>query len=197
VLTATRQILPVLIILTGAFHFSDTSASAKDEFDGAPDMNIENRISKPTNSSGYITSEQLLDSGSMSGPISTMGADQAVRYGGVDRAIAGLELYLAKNPKNMDARVQYAEALEKKLRAQKKRDPKLYNQALKQWLYISRNADYDDEKSKGKRHLKGLCGKTCMPYQTARWFLDGVVVPENNLSIVKIADEDDKQSKEF
>jgi hypothetical protein len=193
VLTIIRQILPVLAVLTVAFHISDARVSANDEFDSEPELNVEKRFAKP-NSSGHITSEQLLESGNMSGPVSTMGADQAARFGGTDRAIAVLEHSLAKNSKNMDVRIQYAEVLEKKLRAQKKRDPKLYNMTLKQWLYISRNAEYDDEKTKGKRHLTALCGRASMPYQTARGFLANVVVPESNLSIVTIADENGNKS---
>ena len=195
-LTVIRRILPALTVAIVAFHISETRVSAKDEFDNAPEMNIEKRISQP-HSSGYITSEQLLESASISGGGMIMEADQAARTGGPDRAIAVLERFLEKSPKNMDARIQYAEVLEKKLRAQKKRDPKLYNMTLKQWLYISRNAEYEDEKEKGKRHLTALCGKASMLYQTARQFLANVVVPEDNLSIVKITDEDEKKPPQW
>jgi hypothetical protein len=65
-------------------------------------------------------------------------ADYALKLGNVEGALALIKKSLAENDDDADAHCLYAKALEKKLRGQEKRDPKLFNKCVKEWLIVMR-----------------------------------------------------------
>jgi hypothetical protein len=166
------------------------SASAKDEFDSDKAFSLDARKNRPTNNSGYVSSDQMLEGSNISQHALFLQADQAERIGGPDRAIAMLERGVEMDPKDIDTRMQLAEVLERKLRAQKTRDPKLYNRTIREFLKVSRKAEYDDEKDKAIKHIQKLCGKTPMPFLTSNMFLNKVLLAEDGTAKVKLASDD-------
>jgi tetratricopeptide (TPR) repeat protein len=65
-------------------------------------------------------------------------ADYMLKLGKFEQAIALCKLSLAQDNEDSDTHCIYAQALEKKLRAQVTRDPKLFNKCVKEWLIIMR-----------------------------------------------------------
>jgi tetratricopeptide (TPR) repeat protein len=140
-----------------------------------------------------IGSDQLLDLGSPTSDGLSLEGDQALRTGDTKTAIKDLEKALQMDPKNIQARSRYAEALEQKLRKQKHPDPKLYNFVIKQWVHVCKDSMYDDsdEKQRGHNHLEALCGKAPKIYEPSKHFLDKNLLPEDGS--VKVSFTDEKQ----
>lgn len=134
------------------------------------------------NGGGTIRSDQLLELGTPTADGLKLQADSATRAGNFDRAIMYLQRAVELSPSDTDARSDYADALEKKLRKQKVRNPKLYNFVLKQWLLIAKQSEFDDEKQKACTHLMGLCGRVPQQYETQKHFLKTVIVIEDDPS---------------
>ena len=86
------------------------------------------RIGQSNN--GMILSNQILELGVVTPSALRLQGEQAIRMGNISRAIQVLQKAVEMNPLDMDGRVLYATALEKKLIKQKKRDPKLYNYVI-------------------------------------------------------------------
>jgi hypothetical protein len=66
-------------------------------------------------------------------------ADYALKLGNYEVAIALLKKSLAENDDDADTHFMYAQALEKKLRGQEKKDPKLFNKVVKEYLMVMRS----------------------------------------------------------
>src|SRR5579883_310323 len=78
-------------------------------------------------SGGVVRSDQMLELGVTTSNGLRLEGEQCLRLGNVDRAVQLLQRALEMSPADMDGRILYATALEKKLTKQKKKDPKLFN----------------------------------------------------------------------
>ena len=87
---------------------------------------------------GLVSSDQLLELGTQTSSALRLEGEQSMRFNNIDRAIVVLQKSVEMTPSDMDGRILYAEALEKKLNHQKDRDPSLFNFAVKQWLYVAK-----------------------------------------------------------
>lgn len=160
-----------------------TSCDAKGAKGGSSDFIKDTSQIGKTN--GVIMSNQLLELGMFSGSTLRIQGEQALRLGDVERAITVLQRSIEMEPLDMDGRILYASALEKKLLAQKDRDPKLYNFIIKQWFFVSKKAEFADQKMQGVGHLHNLTGTLPKWYEKAEKYLNRVLIPEDGT--VKVA----------
>ncbi len=127
-----------------------------------------------------VSSDQLLDIGTSTSSALRLEGEQSMRFNNIDRAVLVLGKSVEMSPADMDGRILYAEALEKKLMRQKTQDPQLHNLVVKQWLYIAKKADYMDQKMQGTKHLSSLTGQRPRMWETEDRFLARVLVPEGS-----------------
>jgi hypothetical protein len=130
-----------------------------------------------------VSSDQMLDISTSSSSALRMEGEQLIRVNNIDKAVAVLARSVEMSPADIDGRILYAEALEKKLQRQTTRDPQLHNLAVKQWLYIAKKADYMDQKVQGIKHLTSICGSKPRMLETEDRFLARVLMPEENQQV--------------
>ncbi len=171
----TKIVSTVFAIATlSAFCAGGASAAEKDNdfiFD----------TEKIGRSNGVIMSDQLLELGMVSADGLRLEGEQCIRLGNVDRACLILQKALELSPGDMDGRILYASALEKKLLKQhsKKRDPKLYNFVVKNWYFIYKKCDFHDQKAQAKNHLEKLAGTLPSRFERPGKYLGRVLIPED------------------
>lgn len=135
---------------------------------------------------GVVNSDQFLELGVPSANGLRIEGEQSMRLGNLDRAIMVLQRSVELAPLDMDGRIMYAEALEKKLIKQKDRDPALYNFIIKQWLFVLKKAEFADHSMQGYSHLVKLCGTTPKRWEKEDKFLNRVLIPEDGSAKVQI-----------
>lgn len=128
---------------------------------------------------GVVTSDQFLELGVPTPNALRMEGEQSMRIGNLDRALTVLQRSVEMSPMDIDGRIMYAEALEKKLLKQRKRDPKLYNFIIKQWLYVAKKSEFADQSMQGINHIQGLTGTRPGRWEKEKKFLARVLVPED------------------
>jgi hypothetical protein len=136
-------------------------------------------------SSGQVQDDQFLELNTPSSEGMRLEGEQAMRYGNYDRAIAVLKKSVQMSPTDMDGRILFAEALEKKLLKQQVKDPALYNSVMKQWLIVSKNGNFMDQKMQGRAHLQSLAGTAPKHFESDVKFLSRILIPEDGS--VKVA----------
>lgn len=138
--------------------------------------------------SGVIMSDQLLELGMVSADGLRLEGEQAIRLGNTDRAIQLLQKALELQPGDMDGRILYASALEKKLMKQKsrKRDPKLFNFCVKNWYYIWKKSEFHDQKAQARNHLDKLTGTVPKWREKPQKYLQRVLLAEDGSEKVQI-----------
>jgi hypothetical protein len=136
-------------------------------------------------SSGQVQDDQFLELNTPSSEGMRLEGEQAMRYGNYDRAIAVLKKSVQISPTDMDGRILFAEALEKKLLKQQVKDPALYNSVMKQWLIVSKNGNFMDQKMQGRAHLQSLAGTAPKHFESDAKFLSRILIPEDGS--VKVA----------
>jgi hypothetical protein len=134
---------------------------------------------------GTVRSEQFLELGDPTSGALSLEGEKTLKHGNLDRAIMVLQRSVEMSPMDMDARVLYAEALEKKISKQKEKDPKLFNFLVKQWLYVYKTADFYDQTMQGLSHLTSLTGTQPKRFENEKKFLARVLLPEDGS--VKVA----------
>jgi hypothetical protein len=132
-----------------------------------------------------VSSDQFMEIGTTSASTLRMEGEQALRMGSLDRALTVLQRSVEMGPLDMDSRILYAEALEKKLMAQKEKDPVLYNFLVKQWLFILKQSEFPDQGVQGYQHLQILTGTLPKRWEKVPKFLSRVLIPEDGS--VKVA----------
>jgi hypothetical protein len=169
--------LPVVLAL-GVLTGLGLAAQAFESYGEDKDFNFDrDGMNKPH--APVITSDEMMEMGTKTAGGLKIESDLAMRSGNTDHAIEILKRSVEINPNDPDTRVEYAQALEKKLFSRKKnRDPKVYKMAVKQWLWIARKSEFEDEKQKAVTHLVTLCGKVPGQYETQKHFLSRVLVSE-------------------
>jgi hypothetical protein len=136
-------------------------------------------------SSGQVQDDQLLELNTPSSESMRLEGEQAMRYGNYDKAITVLKKSVQMSPSDMDGRILLAEALEKKLLKQQDKDPALYNSVMKQWLIVSKNSNFMDQKMQGRAHLQSLSGTAPKHFESDSKFLSRILIPEDGS--VKVA----------
>lgn len=129
---------------------------------------------------GVVTSDQFLELGVPTANSLRIEGEQSLRMGKLDRAIMVLQRSVEMAPMDMDGRILYAEALEKKLIKQKeKRDPALYNFVVKQWLFVAKNAEFADQGMQGFQHLYKIAGTVPKKFEKEKKYLERVLIRED------------------
>jgi hypothetical protein len=108
-----------------------------------------------------------------------MEGEQAMHFGDMDRAMAALHKALELNPNNMDSRMMYTQAMESKLHGQSEPDPRLFNAVVKQWVYIYKKAEFQDQKVQAQGHLQSLTGSAPTKITPIQHYLTKVLLPED------------------
>jgi len=135
---------------------------------------------------GVVNSDQFLELGVPSANGLRIEGEQAMRMGKLDRAIMVLQRSIELAPMDMDGRILYAEALEKKLIRSKPRDPALYNYVIKQWLFVAKSAEFADQGMQGYNHLLKVCGSVPKKWEKEKKFLARVLMPEDGNTPVQL-----------
>lgn len=134
---------------------------------------------------GVITSDQFLELGSPTASSLRMEGEQSLKYGSLDKAVMVLQKSVELSPKDIDTRILYGQALEKKFLKQKTKDPVLYNFLLKQWLFVAKKSEFQDQTAIGLKHLINLAGVAPKRFEPEAKYLKKVLIPEDGS--VKIA----------
>jgi len=106
--------------------------------------------------------------------------------GNLDRALTVLQRSVEMAPLDMDGRILYAEALEKKLLKQEEKDPILYNFLVKQWLFVYKKSEFADQAMQGLQHLTSLTGTQPKRFESIPKFLVRVLLPEDGSTKVAL-----------
>jgi hypothetical protein len=138
---------------------------------------------------GYITSDQFLEMGVPTADGLRMEGEQSLRIGDLNRAITVLQRSVEMSPSDLDGRVLYAEALEKKLMKQKEKDPALFNFLVKQWFFVFKSAEFLDETTLAVEHLTLLTGTSPKRLEKPEKFLGRVLIPEDGSVKVALGDD--------
>jgi len=128
---------------------------------------------------GVVSSDQFLELGMNTPNSLRLEGEQSLRMGHLDRAIMVLQRSVEMAPLDIDGRIMYATALEQKLVGQKERDPALFNFCVKQWLFVSKKAEFPDQMMQGRSHLYNLAGSLPKMWENERKFLGRVLLPED------------------
>lgn len=149
--------------------------------------------------SGVVMSDQMLELGMVTSNSMRLEGEQCMRLGNIDRAVTVLQKAIELSPGDMDGRILYSIALEKKLLKQpsKKRDPRLYNFCIKQWCYISKKADFEDQKTQAKNHLEKLTGTVPGRFEKAHKFLARTLIAEDGSTKVQIGGQKPESSEKI
>lgn len=147
-------------------------------------------IGKSTN--GVVSSDQFLELGVPTSNALRIEGEQSMRIGNLDRAIMVLQRSVEMAPLDMDGRILYAEALQKKLMKQKNRDPVLYNFLIKQWLFVAKKAEFADQQLIGISHCMQLTGVRPGRFESTKRYLSKVLIPEDGSTRVALGKKREK-----
>ena len=130
---------------------------------------------------GVIRNDQILEMGVPTSSALQLEGESSMRMGNIDQALVSLQRATELAPLDPEKRMLYAEALEKKLMSQRKkeRDPRLYNFLVKQWLFVFQKADFPDQKLQAGGHLIQLTGSAPRMLERAPKYLARVLIPED------------------
>ncbi len=128
---------------------------------------------------GMVAADQILELGVLTPNSLQLQAEQSLRMGHLDRALMVLQRSVEMAPLDIEARQTYCQALEQLLTKQKKRDPKLFNFLVKQWLFVAKRAEFPDQKMQAYSKLFDLTGSAPGRFERADKFLARVLLPED------------------
>lgn len=128
---------------------------------------------------GTVAADQILELGILTPNSLQLQAEQSLRMGHLDRALMVLQRSVEMAPMDIEARMTYCQALEQLLTKQKKRDPKLFNFLIKQWLFVAKKAEFPDQKMQAYSKLFDLAGSCPGRFERADKFLARVLIPED------------------
>ncbi|MBX9573581.1 MAG: hypothetical protein K2X77_32060 [Candidatus Obscuribacterales bacterium] len=93
---------------------------------------------------------------------------------------------------NTDGRQIYAEALRAILKRQSPRDPHTYNLCVKQWYWLSKHSEFDDDANAANAALKEITGVAPAVWLRPKSYLSKVLMPEDGVTAAELADEPDQ-----
>ena len=128
---------------------------------------------------GTVAADQILELGVLTPNSLHLQAEQSLRMGNLDRALMVLQRAVEMAPLDVEARMTYCQALEQLLTKQKKRDPKLFNFLVKQWLFVAKRAEFPDQKMQAYSKLFDLTGAAPGRFERADKYLARVLLPED------------------
>lgn len=169
--------ISVVVGLLGAIALPSPASARSDKKKEHSYLMDTSRIGQSNN--GMVMSNQILELGVVTPSALRLQGEQAIRMGNISRAIQVLQRSVEMNPLDMDGRVLYATALEKKLISQRKRDPKLYNYTIKQWTFVYKTSEFSDQKVQGRNHLINLVGRAPKWHENTKRYLNAVMIPED------------------
>lgn len=143
---------------------------------------------------GVVNSNQFLELGIQSPNALRLEGEHCLRVGDLDHAIMVLQRSVEMAPLDMDGRILYAQALQKKLMKQKHRDPILYNFIVKQWLFVAKKADFPDQKMQGYNGLYALTGTPIGRFEKDHKYLARVLMPEDGSKKVALGGRKSKEN---
>ena len=135
---------------------------------------------------GVVRSDQFLEMGAATPGCLQLEGESLLRMGDLGRAITVLQKAVEQAPLDMDKRILYTQALQKKLISQKPKDPKLYNFLVKQWFFIYKKAEFPDQVLQGKQNILNLTGRLPTLWDKPQKFLSQVLLPEDGSEKVSI-----------
>lgn len=154
------------VLKTAARTAKDKQASSKqDELDDTATINRMSPTDLRNRASTYLKRDEL------------------------DKAIELIERSIELQPEDTEGRQIYADALEKKLKTQTDPDPHTFNQCIKQWYYLYKNAEYPEMVNLAVNHLKNITGKSPYVWPTAKMYLSRVLMPETPTPSPTLSDE--------
>lgn len=191
-----RQLLISAVLLATAAPYAvagdsntdwinDASGVGKDKRDSGPDW-IKDTSGIGQSNNGYVRSDQILELGTCPPSALQLEGEHSLRLGNIDAALTALQRSVEMAPLDMEKRLLYSEALEKKLMSQKKKDPGLYNFLIKQYLFIFRKAEFVDQTMQARAHLVHLTGTAPKPFERSTTFLNRVLIPEDGSAEVAL-----------
>jgi hypothetical protein len=132
-------------------------------------------------SQGTVSSGQILELGVPNANGLRMEGESYLHSGHLNEAIRVLQRSVELAPSDVDSRMLYAEALEKKLLRQprQERDPGLYNFVVKQWLCVAKSGEFGDQMQQGFTHLVKLTGTFPKRREKEKKYLERVLIPED------------------
>jgi hypothetical protein len=181
----------ILAIAFISITFATFPCSAKKTEDKpTPDFIMD--TSKISTEKKNVTSDQNVEMGVPLPNKLRLEGENALRTGNLEHAITVLQKAVELAPNNMDGRILYAEALEKKLNGQLKKDPKLYNYLVKQWLYVARRSEFSDQRVQGYKHLEDMTGSVPKRMDSEKKYLHKVLKPEEETPSPEVAKGESK-----
>lgn len=116
-----------------------------------------------------------------------------LKKGQIQTARRMAEKAIELDTENSDGRQIYAEALKAIVKRQSPRDAHTYNLCVKQWYWLSKHSEFDDDRNAANAALKELTGVS--PY--AVWmrpknYLGKVLMPEDGATAEELSQEPDQ-----
>ncbi len=140
-----------------------------------------------------VSSDRLLELDTQTPEALRLEGEQTMRNGNYDKAIAILKKSVDLSPSDMDGRLLYAEALEKKLFKQQDKDPVLYNFLVQQWAIVAKRARFLDQQMQGRAHLSALTGTAPRKFENEKHYLARVQIPEDGSVKVALGDRNNNK----
>jgi hypothetical protein len=137
---------------------------------------------------GTVSSGQILELGVVSANGLRIEGENYLKCGQLEKALVVLQRSVEMAPNDMDNRVLYATALERKLLRQPRlsRDPGLFNFVVKNWLCIAKGSEFADQTMEAYQHMVKLTGTFPKKREKEKAFLKRVLVPEDGSVTVRI-----------
>ncbi len=187
--TKWREVSPAVIFV--AFGLAISPCYAKKDTD-KPTPSFIMDTSKVGTEKKNVTTDQNVEMGVPLPNRLRLEGEDALRTGNLEHAITVLQKAVEIAPNNMDGRILYSEALEKKLDGQLKKDPKLFNYLVKQWLYVARRSEFSDQRVQGYKHLEELTGVVPKRMDSEKHYLLKVLKPEEEAPSPEVAKGESK-----
>ena len=142
---------------------------------------------------GVISSDQFLELGNPTSNALRMEGERSLKYGSVDKAIMVLQKSVEMSPDDIETRILYAQALEKKFLKEKEKSPKLYNFLIKQWLFVAKKSEFEDQTELGYKHLAHLTGSLPKRSESTAKYLKRVLIPEDGSVKVAVGNDESEE----
>jgi tetratricopeptide (TPR) repeat protein len=166
----------VSMLSAGAFHGKAAEAKRRP-------ADSDEAVSNDHNS---VTSDGFLELGMNNADALRLEGEQCLRLNNVDRAIKVLTKAVELAPSDMDGRILYAQALQKRLDGEVEKEPQLFNQVVKQWLYVLHESGSTEHQTLAAKALHDLTGKRARRFENEKKFLSRVLLPEPDATKVAL-----------
>lgn len=108
---------------------------------------------------GVIRSDVLATEGEQSFHKLRTHAEANLKSGNYEVALMLLDKALDISPTEIDARILHAQALQMKYQRTRGQDPELFEETVREWLYVSKKAEFLEERQSAESRLMELTGR--------------------------------------